>query len=40
MDKAFKISTKIKFCYGHRLCNHESKCKNIHGHNATAEIIL
>ena len=21
------------FCYGHRVVNHESKCKNLHGHN-------
>jgi len=22
-----------EFCYGHRVVNHESKCKNLHGHN-------
>lgn len=24
---------RIQFCAGHRILNHESKCKNIHGHN-------
>ena len=25
---------KIYFCYGHRVKDHESKCANLHGHNA------
>lgn len=25
---------KIEFCYGHKVTNHESKCLNLHGHNA------
>lgn len=25
---------KISFCYGHRVMNHESRCANLHGHNA------
>lgn len=35
-----KIScTKIiRFCSGHRVLNHESKCKRLHGHNYKAEI--
>lgn len=24
---------KLHFCYGHRVMNHESKCRNLHGHN-------
>lgn len=24
---------RIQFCYGHRVFNHESKCKTMHGHN-------
>lgn len=24
---------RIQFCSGHRVMNHESKCRNIHGHN-------
>lgn len=27
---------KIKFCAGHRVYGHESKCKTIHGHNYVA----
>lgn len=28
------VVRKIQFCYGHRIMNHESKCANLHGHNA------
>lgn len=24
---------RIQFCAGHRVFNHESKCRNLHGHN-------
>jgi 6-pyruvoyltetrahydropterin/6-carboxytetrahydropterin synthase len=24
---------RIQFCAGHRVMNHESKCRNLHGHN-------
>jgi 6-pyruvoyltetrahydropterin/6-carboxytetrahydropterin synthase len=24
---------RLQFCAGHRVLNHESKCRNIHGHN-------
>jgi 6-pyruvoyltetrahydropterin/6-carboxytetrahydropterin synthase len=27
---------RIQFCAGHRVFNHESKCKNLHGHNYVA----
>lgn len=27
------IQRRIQFCYGHRVYGHESKCKNLHGHN-------
>jgi len=36
----YQIIKKISFCYGHRLLGHQGKCKNLHGHNATLEIIL
>lgn len=26
-------SRRFQFCCGHRVMNHESKCKHIHGHN-------
>jgi len=29
---------RIQFCSGHRVFNHESKCRNIHGHNYVAFI--
>lgn len=30
------ITRKIEFCAGHRVCGHETKCANLHGHNYTA----
>lgn len=27
---------RIQFCAGHRVHNHESKCRNLHGHNYVA----
>lgn len=27
---------RIQFCAGHRVMNHESKCRNMHGHNYVA----
>lgn len=27
---------RIQFCSGHRVHNHESKCRNLHGHNYVA----
>lgn len=35
-----KITKSVSFCYGHRLLGHPGKCKNLHGHNAIAEITL
>ena len=40
MTESFSIVKKITFCYGHRLLNYSGKCKNLHGHNATLEIVL
>jgi 6-pyruvoyltetrahydropterin/6-carboxytetrahydropterin synthase len=34
------ITKSVSFCYGHRLMNHPGKCKNLHGHNGTAEVTL
>ena len=36
----YSVTKEIHFCYGHRLLNHKGKCKNLHGHNATAVIKL
>ncbi len=34
------ISKQIEWDMGHRVTNHFSKCKNLHGHRYKAEIIL
>ncbi len=36
----YQATKHIHFCYGHRLLNYVGKCKNLHGHNARAEIKL
>lgn len=30
----FQVSREFNFCYGHRLMDHQGKCKHLHGHNA------
>ena len=36
----FRVSREIDFCYGHRLLNYDGKCKNLHGHNGRAVIVI
>ena len=36
----FRVTQEIEFCYGHRLLNYDGKCKNLHGHNGKAVIVL
>jgi 6-pyruvoyltetrahydropterin/6-carboxytetrahydropterin synthase len=36
----YAITKEIHFCYGHRLLNHQGKCRHLHGHNAKAVIRL
>ena len=36
----FRVTRRIDFCYGHRLLNYDGKCKNLHGHNGRAEIVI
>ncbi|MEJ2529398.1 MAG: 6-carboxytetrahydropterin synthase [Gammaproteobacteria bacterium] len=36
----YTITKEIHFCYGHRLLDHQGKCRHLHGHNATAVIQL
>ena len=36
----FRVTQEIEFCYGHRLLNYNGKCKNLHGHNGKAVIVL
>jgi len=38
--KLTTCTRKLWFCAGHRLVGHESKCKNIHGHNYTVFITV
>ena len=34
----YSVTTRVAFCYGHRLLDHDGVCKHLHGHNAVAEI--
>ncbi len=36
----YRVTREIDFCYGHRLINYDGKCRHLHGHNATAVVIL
>ncbi|MCU7885643.1 MAG: 6-carboxytetrahydropterin synthase [Candidatus Thiodiazotropha sp. (ex Lucinoma annulata)] len=36
----YTVTKEIHFCYGHRLLNHQGKCRHLHGHNAKAVIRL
>ncbi len=36
----YTVSESIEFSYGHRLMDYEGKCRNLHGHNGRAEILL
>ena len=33
MTKRIKATRYHDFCCGHRVCGHENKCANLHGHN-------
>lgn len=34
------IGRSYMFCAAHRIMGHEGKCKNLHGHTYTAEVVL
>ena len=36
----FRVTQEIDFCYGHRLLNYDGRCRNLHGHNGRAVIVL
>jgi 6-pyruvoyltetrahydropterin/6-carboxytetrahydropterin synthase len=36
----YRVTREIRFCYGHRLLNHDGKCRHLHGHNGRAVITL
>ena len=34
----YSVTKRIDFCYGHRLMDHDGKCRHPHGYNAVVEI--
>ena len=36
----FEVMKQVTFCYGHRLIRYTGKCQHLHGHNATADIVI
>lgn len=36
----FQVSREFNFCYGHRLLDHQGKCKHLHGHNARVVVAF
>lgn len=39
-ESVISITRRLEFDAGHRLPNHESRCRNIHGHRYAIEITL
>ena len=40
MSKKITVSKRLEFDAGHRLPNHKSKCRNLHGHHYTIELTF
>lgn len=40
MKNNYGVGREIHFSYGHRILNHEGKCKRLHGHNGRAVIEM
>lgn len=36
----YKLKRLFEFCYGHRLPSHAGRCRSLHGHNVTVEIVV
>src|SRR5713101_2166835 len=36
----YRVTREISFCYGHRLLDHDGKCRHLHGHNGRAVLTL
>ena len=36
----FQVTKVIEFSYGHRLLEHNGKCKHLHGHNGVVEVDI
>lgn len=39
-NHAMQITTRLEFDAGHRIPNHKSQCRNLHGHRYALEITL
>jgi 6-pyruvoyltetrahydropterin/6-carboxytetrahydropterin synthase len=37
---SYQITTRIEFCYAHRITRHNGKCFNLHGHNGLLELAI
>jgi 6-pyruvoyltetrahydropterin/6-carboxytetrahydropterin synthase len=37
---SIQVTRRFQFCAGHRVFLHESKCRNLHGHNYVAHITV
>jgi 6-pyruvoyltetrahydropterin/6-carboxytetrahydropterin synthase len=38
VSRPAQITRRLEFDYGHRLLNHEGKCRNVHGHRGVVEL--
>jgi 6-pyruvoyltetrahydropterin/6-carboxytetrahydropterin synthase len=36
----YQVTKTIEFSYGHRLLNHDGKCRYLHGHNGMIELDI
>ena len=36
----FRVTKELAFCFGHRLMNYNGKCRQLHGHNARAIVVV
>jgi 6-pyruvoyltetrahydropterin/6-carboxytetrahydropterin synthase len=36
----YTVTTRIDFCYGHRLLDYDGACRHPHGHNAVVEVEI
>lgn len=40
MDRMYRVTQEIDFCYGHRLLDHDGPCRHLHGHNGRAVVVV
>lgn len=40
MNKRYQLQKEISFDYGHRVPNHQSKCRNCHGHRGRVVLTI